>query len=74
MSWPRVTPPCCEVWPKILGVFSWMHFEEHPDFYTMANIRAAGTPWRINHCPACGEKVNQAIVSGEMIEESRAGL
>ncbi len=70
----ELTKPCCEVWPKILGVFSWMAFQEQPEVLTMANINHSGTSWRVNHCPACGASVRDATVSVEQVLDSRAGL
>lgn len=68
------TPPCCDVWPKILGAFNWFSFDDAPDSLTMPNIKHGGVSWRVNHCPSCGACIRNAIVTSDAVRESRSGL
>lgn len=68
------TEHCCDVWPKIMGVFAWFSFDDAPGLLTMPNVRTPEAAWRVNFCPACGKQVRDAIVTHDALEESRRSL
>ena len=55
------TPDCCDAWPHIAGRFSWFDLDDQPSISVMPSMLAAGSYWRVNHCPSCGAPRRAAV-------------
>ena len=55
---------CCEVFPKIMGKFSWMSYDNgKQSILCMPYIQIEKTKYRINSCPSCGADVRHTEIS-----------
>lgn len=66
---PVPTPPCCEVWPKILHEFKWFRKHDQQD----SPYRES--PWMgdcepVHFCPSCGADRRGVVETFDTIEAS----